>query len=233
MEEVVKHIEEYPQVTLSGLKQRIHELFGVSISIGTIHSYLQGQFFTLKKVHFEPSGMNLPINKERRLQYVSNLNAYIQDGKTIIWLDETNLNLFCRRTQGRSLSGQRCNIVQPNSKGPNIHVIGAISSFQVIRWTRRRGAFKMINAHEWVVEMITNLPAGISASDVVLVVDNAPCHNNLEEIEENINGFRILRLGPYSPMLNPIENIWSKMKSYIKRKMSVPDVSPPNVGEQR
>ena len=70
MEEVVKHIEEYPQVTLSGLKQRIHELFGVSISIGTIHSYLQGQFFTLKKVHFEPSGMNLPINKERRLSAI-------------------------------------------------------------------------------------------------------------------------------------------------------------------
>ena len=64
---------------------------------------LTGTIFHLKKVHFEPSGMNHPINKERRLQYVSNLNAYIQDGKTIIWLDETNLNLHILSPDAREV----------------------------------------------------------------------------------------------------------------------------------
>jgi len=87
--------------------------------------------------------------------------------------------------------------------------------------------------HEWVVDMLANLPQGITASNVVLVLDNAPCHSRMEEVEENIPGFKILRLGPYLPMLNPIENIWSKIKSHIKTNMRLPNVAPPNVGEQR
>ena len=59
--------------------------------------------------------------------------------------------------------------------------MGAMSSFQIIKWSRIRGAFKMVNAHEWVVNMITNLSQGISAEDVVLGVDNAPCHTQLEK----------------------------------------------------
>ena len=106
-----------------------------------------------------------------------------------------------------------------------------MSSLQIIKWSRILGAFRMVNAHEWVVNMITNLPQGISAEDVVLVVDNAPCHSQLEEIKANVPGFSILRMGPNSPMLNPIENIRCKMKSYVKSKMGVPDVMPPNIGD--
>ena len=40
-------------------------------------------------------------------------------------------------------------------------------------------------------------------------------------------------LGPYSPMLNPIENVWSKMISQIKQHTRVPAVVCPGVGEQR
>ena len=34
-------------------------------------------------------------------------------------------------------------------------------------------------------------------------------------------------------MLNPIENVWSKMKSHIKRQMGVPAVVRPGLAEQR
>ena len=70
---------------------------------------------------------------------------------------------------------------------------------------------------------------------MVLVCDNAPCHTSLQSLEEIFPGFKLLRLGPYSPtcMLNPIEGIWSKMKSVVKLQMRVPDVSAPGVCEQR
>ena len=40
-----------------------------------------------------------------------------------------------------------------------------------------------------------------------MVVDNAPCHLNIEEVfsEEEFLGCEVLKLGPYSPMFNPIE----------------------------
>ena len=51
-----------------------------------------------------------------------------------------------------------------------------------------------------------------------IVMDNAPIHT-ADEIEEMIpkRGYRSTYLPPYSPELNPIENFWSTMKSYVKR----------------
>lgn len=40
-------------------------------------------------------------------------------------------------------------------------------------------------------------------------------------------------MGPYSPMLNPVEALWSKMKATVKRNMRVPQLTPPQVGAQR
>ncbi len=56
-------------------------------------------------------------------------------------------------------------------------------------------------------------------SKVVLEIDNAPCHSGIEEIlsKPEFSGNVILRLGPYSPMLNPIESIWSVLKSEVKK----------------
>nr|CAI5837023.1 unnamed protein product [Callosobruchus analis] len=43
----------------------------------------------------------------------------------------------------------------------------------------------------------------------------------------------LLRLGPYSPMLNPTENIWSKIKTYVKTHLRVPQVRGIGIVEQR
>lgn len=103
----------------------------------------------------------------------------------------------------------------------------------MVKWTRRRGAYRKDDSLAWVTELLNNLPSNWEVENVVLVCDNAPCHSNLEAIEENFVGIKILRLSPYSPMLNPIEIIWSKVKGAVKNQMRVPQVSPPNVGEQR
>ena len=78
-----------------------------------------------------------------------------------------------------------------------------------------------------------HLPHGVEIDQVVIVCDNAPCHSKVEECQIERPGVQVVRLGPYSPMLNPIENIWSKLKSHVKRHMRLPAIVPPGVGEQR
>ena len=119
------------------------------------------------------------------------------------------------------------------SKGPNIHVICALSAYQMIYMTRRRGAFKSDTAKAWLLEMLENLPLGITVDSVVVVCDNAPCHSKFEECVIEQPGLTICRLGPYSPMLNPVETVWSKMKAVVKQRMRVPQVQRLGVGEQR
>ena len=99
--------------------------------------------------------------------------------------------------------------------------------------TRRRGAFKADTAKGWLLEMLEHLPLGITVDSVVVVCDNAPCHSKFEECVLEHPGLTICRLGPYSPMLNPVATIWSKMKAVVKQRMRVPDVQRPGVGEQR
>lgn len=67
------------------------------------------QRITLKKAHAIPATIKTDFNKERRRQYVSTcqqVSQYMREGKTIIWVDGTNPNLFCRRSQGRARVGE-------------------------------------------------------------------------------------------------------------------------------
>ena len=58
---------------------------------------------------------------------------------------------------------------------------------------------------------------------VALIIDNAPCHSRVEEeinAEEDLRDCVVVRLSPYSPMFNPIEQVWSFFKSQVKRDLS-------------
>ena len=60
-----------------------------------------------------------------------------------------------------------------------------------------------------------------------MVVDNVPCHSNIEEVfsEEEFIGCEELRLGPYSPMFNPNGQVWSLIKAYVKQELAAKIVS--------
>lgn len=112
-------------------------------------------------------------------------------------------------------------------------MIGAISSFGVELLECRRGSFTAQAANEWIVRLANSVMArGVPLADAVIVCDNAPAHSRLELVAHDM-GFTILRLGPYSPMLNPIENVWSVVKAAVKRNNRTPVVDGPGVIEQR
>ena len=56
-----------------------------------------------------------------------------------------------------------------------------------------------------------------------MVIDIAPCHGSIEEVfkENELANHRLLRLGPYSPMLNAIEYTWSHLKSSVKKDLAI------------
>ena len=117
--------------------------------------------------------------------------------------------------------------------GPNIHLICALTSAGVARFTKRRGSFTAASAREWMESVLEEWALlGNTLEDLVVVCDNAPCHNGLTALFET-SPASLLRLGPYSPMLNPVESIWSKIKASVKAQIRVPHVDHPGVGEQR
>ncbi|EER12593.1 hypothetical protein Pmar_PMAR027412 [Perkinsus marinus ATCC 50983] len=61
---------------------------------------------------------------------------------------------------------------------------------------------------------------GLAADRITYVIDNAPAHSRLEEEIQNFYpGLQVLRLGPYSPFLDPVEGCWSTVKANLKRRI--------------
>lgn len=233
IDDMMKWIEHNPSITLKTIQQQIWTVFQKTVSISTVGNTLHGRLYTFKSVHYQPENMNSITNLQKRAEYVRKLNEYIQAGKQVVFVDETNFNLFCRRRQGWSRVGSRAVQVLPTSRGPNIHLIGAISAAGVIQMNKKRGPFRSSDANEWMETVFRRWEElGHILCDLVVVCDNAPCHSKLEELFID-SPATLLRLAPYSPQLNPIENVWSKIKIHVKLNMGVPSVSAPNLGEQR
>ena len=105
-------VEADPTITLKAIRDRLEAEAGISITTTIVHKYLDGRMYSMKKILAEPSSMNTVGNKEKRAQYCSSLPTYIGAGKYVIYIDETNFNLFLRRTEGRSRRGTRACILR-------------------------------------------------------------------------------------------------------------------------
>lgn len=220
VEKMLTYVERNPLITLTEIKCKVQDEIGISISTNTIHKYLDCKFYTIKKVLSEPCTMNSASNKEKRRDYVQALMDKMGQGKFIIFIDESNCNLFLRRTQGRSRKGTRCSVKIPTSRGKNVHIIGGISQQGLVYLERRRGSYRRDDCCDWLRRMLRAVPEPLN--NVVIVCDNAPVHSALETVfeEEEFSGAILLRASPYSAPINPIEECWSIMKANMKRLLA-------------
>lgn len=209
--ELVRWVESDPTVTLSMLRLRLSAEFNKEVSLTTVANYLNGQLLTLKKLHPISETMNTFENKKLRRKYVLRLLQSQAEGRQIVWIDETNFNLFCCRTRGRSRKGTRARVLMSSSKGKNLHIISAVSSDGLLKFTTKRGSYTSIACSQWIRDLLVHLH-NIGINNPTIVCDNAPCHAHLEYVfeEEQFSNATLLRLGPYSPALNPVEGEYAK-----------------------
>lgn len=212
-------LSENPLLTLTEIKRKLVQEEQLNVSLNTIHKKLDGQCFTLKKVISEPVAMNSISNKDKRATYVQSVMSAIGQGKRIIYIDESNCNLFLRRSEGRSKRGTRCSVKVATSRGSNVHIIGAISQTGLVFWERQRGSYTKDKCCEWLRRLLRSIPDEMAS--VVIVCDNAPVHAGLEDVvQDEFAGATLLRSAPYSAPLNPIEECWSVVKAAMKRRMA-------------
>lgn len=214
-------IQENPKITLKEMKVRLHNSYEIDVSTECVRKHLDGLLYTLKDVRKEPEKANNDENKRKRRDYVQQLLHYQAESIPIVYMDETNFNLYISRKKGRSKKGARCTYISAGSRGSNIHLIGCVGNMGLIHHEIRRGAFKKPEANEFVRQCLRNA-RNIYQSEVVLVVDNAPCHASIEEVfeEDEFTDHHLLRLGPYSPMFNAIESAWSALKAGVKADLA-------------
>ncbi|KAG2945059.1 hypothetical protein PC119_g8469 [Phytophthora cactorum] len=188
--------------TLNVMRDMVRFDFGVELSTSTISNKLIGKLYTTKNVRVEPMTCNNAANKAKRMEFAKELHKHMDAGDIIVYYDETNYNVYCKRSQGRAKKGERATVVLPPSKGANL----------------QRGSICMDVNADFVNEIYDKVKASptfqehFQGKKVVVVLDNAPAHNQTEENDDLV----LLRLAPYSPMCNPTEGCFSVFKAKIK-----------------
>ena len=117
------------------------------------------------------------------------------------------------RLYTRFLKGSRAQEPQPNKRGRNVSIIGAISVNEVLQSVNLIGTTDTITFEAFIIRKL--VPKLWKA--VCVVMDNCTTHTG-EEIEKAIKkkGAKLIYLSPDSPDFSPIKNLWSKLKNILR-----------------
>lgn len=132
----------------------------------------------------------------------------------LVFLDESGVNTDLTRLYGRALSSQRAVDHAPLHTPQTTTVLSSIRLDGEKAFTTYQGGTTGERFVQYLKE--TLLPT-LRPGDIV-VMDNMRSHHvkAVREILE-AKGMKVLYLPPYSPDLNPIEKMWSKMKAILRK----------------
>jgi transposase len=202
---VLKH----PDATLEELK----ELTGLAVSKATLCRALKKLRLSFKKKTFNASEQKRPEVKEARETWKEE-KATENAGK-FVFLDESSINTGFSRLYGRAPIGERLFDYVPDCRWATMTVLSSLRLDGTTEALVFEGA---LNGEMFKAYIKECLAPSLKKGDIV-IMDNLSSHKveGLEEIVEK-RGARIEYLPPYSPDLNPVENMWSKIKSQLRKK---------------
>lgn len=137
------------------------------------------------------------------------LEQYLQEGRQIVYGDESGFAVDMPRLSGYSMVGRRCFGLRNFGEKKRTNVIGALCAGSLV--TAALFTFNIDTEvfKTWVKDdLLPKLP-----EKSVFVIDNASFHKH-ESIKNLLEqqGHKLLFLPPYSPEFNPIEKKWAQAK---------------------
>lgn len=132
-----------------------------------------------------------------------------------MFLDECGINTTLHRRYGRAQRGRRAEGVVPRNWKESTTVVGALCATGVQAVMTLEGALDRL-AFEVFIEQV--LVPTLQPGQVV-IMDNLSAHKSprARQLVEAA-GCRWVFLPSYSPDFNPIEQLWSKFKSDLRRE---------------
>lgn len=133
----------------------------------------------------------------------------------LIFLDEFGANTQMQRTHGRSAPGERVVARVPHGHYTSISTIAALSAQGIIASASFDGGTTAARFVEFIRAEL--LP--VLRKERILVLDNLAAYNDrrVDAMVESAGGV-VLRLPPYSPDFNPIENAISKIRAMLRKQ---------------
>jgi len=133
--------------------------------------------------------------------------------KKLYFIDESGFRLGSCTRYGWSEKGIKCYGSETNNSWQTLTMIGAMSAddvcgFMTFECSTTKAVFDVFIRSELINKLDENS---------CVIMDNSSVHKNKEIIKKiEDTGAELRFLPPYSPDLNPIEKLWSKLKQKLR-----------------
>ena len=131
-------------------------------------------------------------------------------------IDESGAKLGMSSDYAWAEGGGRAVCNEPKNKGNNISLVGAIGLSGIVAMMYCLSTMNAEGFNNFIKNyLVPNLQPG-----KVVIMDNINFHlsKTVKDMIES-TGAKVVFLPPYSPELNPIEHLWSKLKNFLRSKM--------------
>lgn len=200
-------VKEQPDATLAELQARL----GVPCSLTTIWRTLQRHRISRKKKTLHAQQQDTPEVQAQRAAFEERIAAV--DPAHLVFVDETGATTAMTRTHGRAPIGERVEGSVPGD-WQNVTLIAGLRLGEVVAPFTFAGATDTDAFRTYVKEVLVPV---LQPEDVV-VWDNLQPHKDAEVIAAvQSAGARVEPLPPYSPDETPIEELFSKVKTYLRQ----------------
>lgn len=136
------------------------------------------------------------------------------DVSKLVFLDESGVNINLTRRYGRAIGKERVYDYAPLNTPKSTTILSSIRMDGTMIHQEFSGAVN----REHFLNYVTNfLTPSLHPSDIV-IMDNLRTHkvDGVQQAIQSVDA-QVLYLPPYSPDFNPIEMLWSKIKSILRK----------------
>jgi transposase len=203
---IIDIINTNPLESLANLKHLINDKFNKIISRQTIWNILVRNGYTMKKVYKEI------ITSKNTDEIKKQFRDKLKNHDNIITLDEVGFQLDMFKRKGWSKKGQKCRYKTKRTGRVNISGIFLISKDAIVDYILYKGAIK----GPIFIDFLKNISKD-KIGKKQLVMDNLRIHH-MKDVKDFFSQLdtEINYMPPYSPDLNPIEEMFSWIKIKLR-----------------
>jgi len=204
-------LHEQPDLTLDQIRDRMH----LSCSLAAVCRTLQKLGLSRKKKALHAAEQQRPDVQAARdawAEWQAQLTA--ADLRRLVFWDETATLTNLVPLYGRSLPGERIVEYVPHGDWQRLTLIGGVRLSGWCGALMFEGGATVEACEAFVGQQ---LGPALQAGDIV-IMDRLSSHLHPAVVAQlEARGVTVKPLPPYSPDLNPIEKVWSKIKTAVRR----------------
>ena len=214
LQKITETIIEESDITL----QEIIDKLNLCCTVPSICRIIRNKLGFTRKKSLYAAERDKPEVKAKRAEWIKMMQYF--NPAQLVFIDETGVNIDMTKLYGRSIGNTRIKDSAPINTPKRTGIVRAMRLDGTIRY---RSFEESITGKRFLTFLKQTLLPILRKGDIV-VMDNLSIHKvkGIQELILSANALPLYLL-PYSPDLNPIEKLWSKMKTFF-RKWKIRDV---------